>query len=69
MKELGKEDGQPQMKNGPISEWSPRKIIMDKQGDERDFNNLLNDLKCRHKDDDNSVYVLDASDDDEDSIG
>ena len=44
VEELGKEDGQPLMKNSPVFECIPGKIIMDKQEYEEDFNNPLNDL-------------------------
>ena len=41
---------------------------MDNQGGIIVFNDLLNDLKFCHNNDDYSVYVPDASDNDEDSI-
>ena len=54
VKELGREDENPSM---------------DEQDDEEVFNNLLKDLQYRHNNYDNSNYILDKSDDDENSIG
>ena len=42
---------------------------MDRQDDEEYFNNLLNDLQYGPRDNEDSNYVLDEFDDDEDSIG
>ena len=47
--ELRKEDEHPLMKNGPIFEWIPGNIIMDKQDDEEYFNKLPNDMQYHHK--------------------
>ena len=44
VEELGKEEKQLLMKNGPIFELIPGNIIMDKQDDKEYFNYLLNDL-------------------------
>ena len=57
------------MKNGPIFEWIPGNIIMDKQDDEEYFNKLPNDMQYHHKENDNIDYVPEESDDYEDSIG
>ena len=54
VKELGRKDENPSM---------------DEQDDEEVFNNLLKDLQYRHNNYDNSNYILDKSDDDENSIG
>ena len=69
VEELGKEYEHPLMKNGPIFEWIPGNITMDKQYDKEDFNDLLNNLQCRHDNDDNSDYVPGDSNYDKDSIG
>ena len=57
------------MKNGPIFEWSPEKIILDDHKDEEDFYKLINDIQHRHNDSDNSNYVPDYSDGDDNSLG
>ena len=69
VKELGKEDKQLLIKNGPILYWIPGNIILDEQEDEEDFDNLINDLQYHHNDDDGSNYIPYDSDEDDDSLG
>ena len=52
------------MENGPIFEWSPGNIILDKQEDKEYFDNLINDLQNHHNDDNGSDYVPDNYDGD-----
>ena len=68
-KELGEEDKQQLMKNGPIFEWIPGNIVLDKQEDEEDFDNPINDLKHQHNDYDNSDYIPENSDGDDNILG
>ena len=57
------------MENGPIFEWIPGNIILDKQEDEEVFDNLINDLQHHHNDDNYSDDVPDYSGWDDDSLG
>ena len=68
-KDLGEEDKQQLKKNGPIFEWIPGNIVLDKQEDEEDFDNPINDLKHQHNDDDNSDYIPENSDGDDNILG
>ena len=61
IEELGKEDKQPLMENGPIFEWSPGNIILDDQDYEEYFHNLINDLQHHHNDDEDSNCVPEDS--------
>ena len=69
VKEIGKEDKQPLMENGPIFEWSLGNIVLDEQEDEEYFENLINDLQNHHNDDEGRDYVPDNYDGDDDSLG
>ena len=69
VEEIGKEDKQPLMENGPIFKWSLGNIILDKQEEEEDFENLINDIQHHHNDDENSNYVTDDYDGDDNSLG
>ena len=57
------------MENGPIFEWSPGNIILDKQEDEEYFDNLINDLQHQHNDDEDRGYVQEDYDADDDRLG
>ena len=57
------------MENGPIFKWSLGNIILDKQEEEEDFENLINDIQHHHNDDENSNYVTDDYDGDDNSLG
>ena len=69
VEELGKEDKHPLMENRPIFEWIPWKFLLEEQKDEEYFDNLINDLQHHHNDEDNSDYVSDDYDGDDDSLG
>ena len=53
------------MKYGPIFEWIPGNIILDKQVEKEYFYNLINDLQHHHNDDNGRNYVPESSDEDE----
>ena len=69
VEDLYKEDKKSLMGNGPIFEWRPGNIVLDKQEDKEDFYKLINDLPHHHNDDDDNDYVSENSDGDDDSLG
>ena len=69
VEELNKEDKQLLIKNGPIFEWIPGNIIMDKEEDEEDFDNLINYLQHYRNYNNDRYCVPDAFDEDDDSLG
>ena len=69
VEDIGEQDRQPLMDNGPIFEQSPGNIILDEQEGEEHFYKLINDLKHHNNDEDKINYVPDNSDGDCDSLG
>ena len=67
--ELVKEDKQPLMKNGPIFKWILGNIILDDQEEEEYFEDLIHDLQHHHNGDNDSDYLPDDYDEDDDSLG
>ena len=57
------------MENRLIFEWRPGNIVVDKQEDEEDFDNLIDDLQHHHNDDDDRDYVSYEYDGNENSLG
>ena len=68
VKEIGKENKQPLMKNGPIFVWRPGNFILDGQEGKDDFYDLIHDLQNHHNDDNDSNYVPDDSGEYDDSL-
>ena len=57
------------MGNGPIFEWIPGNIILEVHEDKEVFDNVINDLQHQNNYEDDSEYVPDDSDGDDDSLG
>ena len=54
VEDVGKEDKQPLMGNGPIFEWIPGNIILDHQEEKEFIDDLINDIQYQHNDDNDS---------------
>ena len=57
------------MGNGPIFEWIPGNIILEVHEDKEVFDNVINDLQHQNNYEDDSEYVPDDSDGDDDILG
>ena len=57
------------MKNEPIFELIPGSITLEEQELKVYFDNLINYLQNHHNDEDDSDYVTDDSDEDDNSLG
>ena len=57
------------MKNEPIFELIPGSITLEEQALKVYFDNLINYLQNHHNDEDDSDYVTDDSDEDDNSLG
>ena len=57
------------MENGPVLEWSTGNIVLDMQEDKEIFHKLINGIQHHDNDDNNSDYVTDNYNVDDDRLG